>query len=368
MDNKILLITHHWGNNHFGGRQGLSKVNKKCMDIVFKNELFTYYIDTKKDNFLRKCLNYLYFYIDGVSRHDISKIILLISEHNIKTVYLDGSTFGILARILKKIFNINILTFYHHCETSFYWQLLKEKKTLKYFLLFILVYYNETLSAKYSSLLLIMTQRDKQKILHRRSNKESFMLPMVIDDTDVMLSSNHTSNNPSPYLLFVGGGGLFGNYYGVKWFIENIVDEISYNFVIVGDGYEDLIKKYFNKKNVIFLGKCDELSEIYYNSAAVVAPIFFGSGMKTKVAEAIMFGKYVFGSNEAFIGYEDSLNKIGTLCNNKKDFAFAINNFQSSSKTELIIRNEFIEKYSLHSQIERFKIINQLKEKLNDAI
>ena len=38
-------------------------------------------------------------------------------------------------------------------------------------------------------------------------------------------------------------------------------------------------------------------------AALVIAPIFDGSGMKTKVAEALMHGKHVVGTPEAFSGY-----------------------------------------------------------------
>ena len=41
----------------------------------------------------------------------------------------------------------------------------------------------------------------------------------------------------------------------------------------------------------------------YRGALAVVAPIRSGSGMKTKVAEALMHGKRVVGLPEAFVGY-----------------------------------------------------------------
>ena len=42
----------------------------------------------------------------------------------------------------------------------------------------------------------------------------------------------------------------------------------------------------------------------------MVAPIFSGSGMKTKVAESSGYGKTVFATSEAIIGYEKFEGKI----------------------------------------------------------
>ena len=50
--------------------------------------------------------------------------------------------------------------------------------------------------------------------------------------------------------------------------------------------------------------------------------------MKTKVAEASGFGKMVFGTKEALIGYEEFLNKICVMCNNSREFINNINDYK----------------------------------------
>ena len=39
------------------------------------------------------------------------------------------------------------------------------------------------------------------------------------------------------------------------------------------------------------VGEVESLAQWYHDAYFVVAPIFDGSGMKTKVAEALMYGK-----------------------------------------------------------------------------
>jgi hypothetical protein len=57
----------------------------------------------------------------------------------------------------------------------------------------------------------------------------------------------------------------------------------------------------------------------------VIAPIFDGSGMKTKVAEALMHGKKVVGTPEAFSGYEKVAERAGWCCSSPTEFVTAIN-------------------------------------------
>ena len=47
--------------------------------------------------------------------------------------------------------------------------------------------------------------------------------------------------------------------------------------------------------------------------------------MKTKIAESLMFGKYVVGLNEAFVGYEKFQKQIGFNCKDANSFIKAIN-------------------------------------------
>ena len=72
--------------------------------------------------------------------------------------------------------------------------------------------------------------------------------------------------------------------------------------------------------NVELVGAVDDLEPYYLGAKAVIAPIFDGSGMKTKVAEALMFGKRVVGTSEAFSGYEDVAARAGWQCDTKDEY------------------------------------------------
>ena len=149
--------------------------------------------------------------------------------------------------------------------------------------------------------------------------KKSYIIPMCLDDK---FKKFKNSINNNKYLIFVGSN-FFGNTTGLEWYIKNIANNINLTTYVIGkDLYE---KKFKHNTKIIFKGYVKNLNKYYKNALFTVAPIFKGSGMKTKVAESLMFGKPVIGLKEAFIGYERYEKRIGIKCNNAKDFIKGIN-------------------------------------------
>ena len=119
---------------------------------------------------------------------------------------------------------------------------------------------------------------------------------------------------------------------------------------------------YKNKLNILCLGTVKDLSNIYENSEFIVAPIFGGSGMKTKVAEAAGYGKFVFGTNEALIGYEKYIGEICALCKNKDEYIKNINNYKNILKTKKEILKIFNENYSIKAMSNNYsKVLLELR-------
>src|SRR5215211_106650 len=138
----------------------------------------------------------------------------------------------------------------------------------------------------------------------RTSPISTDVLPMAIEDK--LRNEADVPQGPlkEPYALFVGGA-FYANQSGIKWFVENVVPEVSIKTCIVGKGLEALRGELERDGKVEVVGAVDELGHWYRNAKVVIAPIFDGSGMKTKVAEALMYGKRIIGTREAFSGYED---------------------------------------------------------------
>jgi hypothetical protein len=216
-----------------------------------------------------------------------------------------------------------------------------------------MIYINEKYAEIYSDYSICLNKRDSKGLKNKTE-----IFPMVVNENNYNKKNKEKNENlckinyrKEKYLLFVGGGGLIGNKKGVIWFLENVLNKLNYNLIVVGTEYDDIKNKY---NNVNFLGKVENLTDLYMNSRAVIAPIFLGSGMKTKVAEAASYGKVTFGTEEAFEGYEN-YEKIGILCSKADDFIEKINQEEYKKFDNEKIKKIYKEYYSIEAQRSRFK-------------
>jgi glycosyltransferase involved in cell wall biosynthesis len=107
------------------------------------------------------------------------------------------------------------------------------------------------------------------------------------------------------------------------------------------------------KNNIKILNNVPDLKDVYESIDLLVFPIFSGSGMKVKTAEALMYGKYIIGTAEAFEGY-DITDKCGIVCKTPKDFITAIETIKVS-KFNIESRRLFEHKYSFESTLKLFE-------------
>ena len=128
---------------------------------------------------------------------------------------------------------------------------------------------------------------------------------------------------PEAFALFVGGN-FYANRVGIAWYARHVAADSPVPVVVVGRGFESLRGSLEIPGKLQVVGAVDNLQEWYERAQFVIAPIFDGSGMKTKVAEALMFGKKVVGTPEAFSGYEGVAGEAGWLCRNAVEFVQAM--------------------------------------------
>lgn len=164
-------------------------------------------------------------------------------------------------------------------------------------------------------------------------------------------------------LLFIGSN--FGpNLSGLRWFTENVMPNLSdgINLYVVGQGMKVLANEtIYQKNNINIIGEVEDLAPWYYHADVVVEPIFEGDGMKTKTVEAMMFGKTILGSDEAFCGYE---GLDAYLCNTSEEFISRINAYKQNGveKFNDEIRNIYLNKYSESA------VLNSMKEAIEKYV
>lgn len=118
-------------------------------------------------------------------------------------------------------------------------------------------------------------------------------------------------------VLFVGGFSHPPNADALKYFLDNMWDEIYAQikapFYIVGSNATDEIKALHNEaKGIIFKGFVseEELKELYEKVRLVVVPLRYGAGVKGKVIEALYYNDPVITTGVGAEGIDNSYNQM----------------------------------------------------------
>ena len=206
---------------------------------------------------------------------------------------------------------------------------------------------SESLAVKNADLIITLNNRDATQLNKYYNCSPDMILPITMDDA--FRYENVSKNNGKselPQLLFVGA--LFPpNQRGVSWFINKVMPNVKAELTVVGKDFEKLSSN-LTRSNVNIVGTVDDLSRFYCHADAVVSPILFGDGMKVKTAEALMYGKPMFATDEALEGY--SVEGIESIyrCNTPGQFITAINKYAQKEQYESYdekIRALFLERY-----------------------
>lgn len=315
-----------------------------------------YMILPSTKNKIYTLISNIFFYAGCMTAHTQSKICELIKKNEYNVIFLDTSNYGKLAYELKKRFkDIKIITFFHNIESVLALEQVKKENFL-YFIKLIATYINEKLSTKFSDNIIMINSRD-----YNLCKKIYLRIPdLILSGGYKDLFENNKVNTNVNYknikVLFVGS--LFGpNIEGIKWFIKNVMPYINVNLQILGKNMESKKKELENGiKRINVIGSVASISDYYYDADIVVMPIFYGSGMKIKTVEALMYGKTIFATDEALEGYDKFKAGLqGERCNTAKEFIEKINIY---SKEKIIKKyNEdsrylFLNEYSFVKAVE----------------
>jgi glycosyltransferase involved in cell wall biosynthesis len=208
-------------------------------------------------------------------------------------------------------------------------------------------YLAERKAVRYSDKLICLSERDSRLLKKIYGRGATHVAPMAMQDNAPAGLAQLSNDSTEKYALFVGGN-FYANRAGISWFIKNVAPRVGLKTCIVGRGLDDLKSELGNGGNVEVVGAVDSLAEWYENAHFVIAPIFDGSGMKTKVAEALMFGKKIIGTPEAFSGYDEVVDQAGWVCATADEFVAAFDQAENviSEPYDPGLRSIYEEKYS----------------------
>ena len=349
-----ILYVAEWINEDFGG----SIINRRNLELLQRlgHDVELYVVVPERLPLLKRlwkrvkdCRIY-----GGLSEKIIKEVEDKVRQSSFDMIFISYSCYGALVRRLKYDFPVlKVVTFFHNVELIYSYQEVRScKNVLKACIRAIFTYYAERAAVLYSDKLIVLNQRDAdmiKKIYHRMPD---VLLPTSFEDRGVV-EMKQSVQTPLKY-LFVGSA-FYANIHGIKWFVQQVMPFVKGDLYIVGKGIAEELKDIKAQDRVHVIGEVENMKQWYMKADIVVCPIFLGSGMKTKTAEAMMYGKPIVGTTEAFVGYDVDFDKIGGCFSDAKQAIQILGDFESHVDKLRVCgtyaRKEFVAKYSLDSSL-----------------
>jgi glycosyltransferase involved in cell wall biosynthesis len=319
---RILLLSSVDLSVPIGGRAMLGRINLLLLRDLLGNRL----VHLRPPHSRSRASDAWRGNVDGVDAALIETLLATIAKQSITQMFVDGSNFGAaIAAVKARAPHVHIITFFHNVEARFFWGSVRKRRSLKSLAVLAANYVAERKAVRYSDVLVMLSARDSTGLKRLYGRSADAIAPMVLEDK---IGDGHLSlPMPAPacpkYLLFVGGG-FYANIAGIRWFVHHVAPRIGLHVNVVGRGMDELAPEFAASGRATLVGAVDDLAPWYAGAALVIAPIFDGSGMKTKVAEALMHGKHIVGTPEAFSGYAADIVAANRCCADADGFVTGI--------------------------------------------
>lgn len=135
-------------------------------------------------------------------------------------------------------------------------------------------------------------------------------IPNLSPDPNRDQSRSFSSETEHPVLLVVSSQNK-GNIKGILQFAQYCLPELLRKFPnlklqVVGNGFEGTRAQELRQRpGVDVLGRVDDLSSLYHECTATIAPVAFGAGTSIKVLESFAYGRPCIMNRFASRGLED---------------------------------------------------------------
>jgi len=353
---KLLILTY---SHEFNGGAVCFVRNYRALCSIFgKENIKTFdlakFDNSRKSNVFEKISNFIYGRI--FIRAKIEDMFIKKCK-DFSFVFIDRSIYGLVAKKIKRNYpKIRIITFFHNVELDFH----KDFGGVKNHQLW-RIFRNEKMICKYSDITIALNYRDAQRIEQVYNKKIDFVIPISFANREINFNKESTSKN---LVALFFGSNFPMNTHGIKWFVMNVLPFVNIKLQII---MKDIVKENLPKSDKLEpLGFVENLESYIRNADLIILPIFKGSGMKVKTCEALMHGKNIIGTGEAFVGYDVDFEKVGAKCETAEEFIKAINEFQKrfTNKFNEYSRSVFLEKYSDDVTFKQFSnIFDDLEKK-----
>ena len=282
-------------------------------------------------------------------------------------LFVDSSSLGwvvLLSRVLLR--RTHVLVFSHNVEFDF--QVERARLDGRAYLLSAgAEFVNEWLMARFAHTLVTLTQEDSERYgaLYRRPGEA--LMPVSLEDRGRIGNPAALADRwAGDFVLFVGSN-FFANREAAAYLVRELAPRLGgeggTEIWIAGSGFTSDEWGQPLPANVRMLGRVDDLAPLYRRAVAFVAPVFSGAGMKVKVAEALMHGCPVVGSELALRGYRDGearpyLREAGT----PEQYRAAIEACRSAGASwREPARSDFVDRFSIDAAVSRTRRLLEVR-------
>lgn len=142
-------------------------------------------------------------------------------------------------------------------------------------------------------------------------------------------------------LTFVGNLKVAANIDSLAWIISDILPKIEHDvkFMVIGNCPVSIKEQYANCKNVIFTGRVDDLVSHVRRGKVFLSPLLYGTGIKTKILEAMAMGVPVVTNDVGVEGIQVENGKEVWVENAPEKIAERVDFLLGSYDTALSVAN-----------------------------
>lgn len=384
---RILYISSNDPDYFNGGALGTQKIIKVLEDLRNKKQIEWFGVISKGKNSTKEKKYYLEFkrskikaYISRVLGYAEQlelykwKIIKEIENLKIDTVILQSSRLGNISEKIKQKFpNIKIIQHFDNFEYEFSKMFVQNRN----FFIRKIECYNtkktEKKAIKNMNYGLFLTENDKTRIEDFYSIKINNFdyIPFIYFN----IFSEEKIFKKKKQIIFTGSLDMEANIEASLFLLENYKKffmKKNLKLILAGRNPNPILEKTRKKLNlnnieIVKNPTKEEMEKFLRESLMYISPVFRGSGMKTKVAEALFYGLPILASKHSAIGYNNlNLEYIKV--------------FDEGSPEEFLVKFEELYKKKLDNQklegeIRRFfykefldnKIIKKIEERLKSV-
>ncbi|EGZ6883051.1 hypothetical protein DDM84_16820, partial [Vibrio cholerae] len=164
---------------------------------------------------------------------------------------------------------------------------------------YFLIRLSEKLCVKYSTQCSFITLSDANYF-----NKDGFVIPICYAEYEKKLPSQNDG-----YYLFTASFDFEPNVDALNDFSEIARSHPDMKFIAAGRKLNAFKFDCISNLTLIDSPSVDKMEALFVGAKGYISSVNFGSGMKTKVAEAMKYGLPVYATDNSLIGYENVLNK-----------------------------------------------------------